>query len=209
MVLDRRPPEKLYQPWIDDCIAQVKNALVAVDAMIDPKKSYLLFERLTQADVTAVVAERLARVLGSDTDVRGPCWHQTDRATALRDPLLGVKRKTYAPFRSLGALECVSEQHTSDNRATVPKCYSEEFAPTKTGEWQGRIRSTDLKHPDIGPADDIPRLAAGVGHRCKSRISSVNLGEAGAGGVGMGPILGNSENDKAPTMYRPSRNRTP
>jgi glutathione S-transferase len=95
---NRRQPEKLYQLWIDDCIAQVKNALVAVDAMIDPKNPYLLFERLTQADVTAVVAERLARGLGSVTDVRGPCWHQTDRATALRDPLVGVKRKTYAPF---------------------------------------------------------------------------------------------------------------
>jgi glutathione S-transferase len=67
---NRRPPEKLYQPWIDDCMAQVRNALVAVDAMIDPKKPYLLLERLTQADVAAVVAERLARALGIDTDVQ-------------------------------------------------------------------------------------------------------------------------------------------
>jgi len=80
---NRRPPEKLYLPWIDDCIAQVKNALVAVDAMIDPKKPYLLFERLTQADVTAVVAERLARGLGIDTDV------QTTRLRALTRTLAG------------------------------------------------------------------------------------------------------------------------
>jgi glutathione S-transferase len=40
--------------------------------MIDPAKPYLLFERLTQADVTAVVAERLARGLGVDTDVPTP-----------------------------------------------------------------------------------------------------------------------------------------
>jgi glutathione S-transferase len=35
---NRRPPEKLHQPWIDDCIAQVTNALTAVDAMVDPGK---------------------------------------------------------------------------------------------------------------------------------------------------------------------------
>jgi len=69
---NRRPPEKLYQPWIDDCMAQVENALMAVDAMVDPEKPYLLLERLTQADVTAVVAERLARARGIDTDARTP-----------------------------------------------------------------------------------------------------------------------------------------
>ena len=69
---NRCPPEKLYQPWIDDCIAQVRNALVAIDEIIDPKKPYLMFDRLTQADVTAVVAERLARGRGIDTDVLTP-----------------------------------------------------------------------------------------------------------------------------------------
>lgn len=69
---NRRPPEKLHQPWIDDCMAQVKNALAAVDAMIDPTALYLLLGRLTQADVTAVVAERLARALGVDTDLQTP-----------------------------------------------------------------------------------------------------------------------------------------
>ena len=69
---NRRPPEKQYQPWIDDCMAQVKNALVAVDAMIDPNTPYVLLGRLTQADVTAVIAERLARALGVDTDVETP-----------------------------------------------------------------------------------------------------------------------------------------
>jgi glutathione S-transferase len=53
-------------------MAQVKNALVAVDEMIDSKKSYLLLDRLTQADVTAVVGERLARALGVDTDALTP-----------------------------------------------------------------------------------------------------------------------------------------
>jgi glutathione S-transferase len=69
---NRRPPEKQHQPWIDDCMAQVTNALVTVDEMIDAKKPYVLLDRLTQADVTAVVGERLARGLGVDTDALTP-----------------------------------------------------------------------------------------------------------------------------------------
>ena len=50
------------------------NALAAVDAMMDPDSPYLLLGRLTQADVTAFVAERLARAgqLGIDTDAQMP-----------------------------------------------------------------------------------------------------------------------------------------
>ncbi|NDH64234.1 MAG: glutathione S-transferase family protein [Alphaproteobacteria bacterium] len=66
------PPEKVHQPWIDDCNAQVTNALAAVDAMIDPARPYLLLGRLTQADITAFVAERLARGIGIDTETRTP-----------------------------------------------------------------------------------------------------------------------------------------
>jgi glutathione S-transferase len=68
------PPEKLHQPWLDDCSAQVANALAAVDAMMDPDSPYLLLGRLTQADVTAFVAERLARAgqFGIDTDAQMP-----------------------------------------------------------------------------------------------------------------------------------------
>ncbi|MCP3443365.1 glutathione S-transferase family protein [Bradyrhizobium sp. CCGUVB14] len=69
---NQRPPDKVHQPWIDDCMAQAANALNAVAAMIEPKQPYLLLERLTQADVTAVVAERLARARGIDTDVLMP-----------------------------------------------------------------------------------------------------------------------------------------
>ena len=69
---NHRPPEKVHQPWIDDCMAMAVNALVAVDAMVEPDASYLLLGRLTQADVTAFVAERLARGLGVDTEARAP-----------------------------------------------------------------------------------------------------------------------------------------
>jgi glutathione S-transferase len=67
------PVEKRHQPWVDDCAAQVVNALAAVDAMVDPAAPYLLLGRLTQADITAFVAERLARFgLCVDTDAQFP-----------------------------------------------------------------------------------------------------------------------------------------
>ena len=66
---NHRPSEKVHQPWIDDCIEQMMQALTSVDAMIDPNQPNLLCGRLTQADITAFVAERLARVgLRIDTD---------------------------------------------------------------------------------------------------------------------------------------------
>lgn len=67
---NRKPAEKVHQPWIDDCLAQAAHALEAVDAMTEPGAPYLLFGRLTQADVTAFIAERLARGLGVDTGAR-------------------------------------------------------------------------------------------------------------------------------------------
>jgi glutathione S-transferase len=70
---NQRPAEKLHQPWMDDCITQATNALAAVDAMIDPNQPYLLLGRLTQADVTAFIAERQARVArGVHTETQMP-----------------------------------------------------------------------------------------------------------------------------------------
>jgi glutathione S-transferase len=72
------PVEKRHQPWIDDCMAQVTHALATVDAMVDPAAPYLVLGRLTQADVTAFVAERLARFgLNVDTATQMPklCAH--------------------------------------------------------------------------------------------------------------------------------------
>lgn len=86
---NHRPPDKVHQPWIDDCISQVTNALSAVDAMMVPDEPYLLLGRFTQADVTAFVAERLARALGIDTDKRMP--HLRALTKKLADEL---------PFRS-------------------------------------------------------------------------------------------------------------
>jgi glutathione S-transferase len=69
---NHHPPEKVHQPWIDDCMAQMTSALVAVEAMVDPVEPHLLLGRLTQADVTAFIAERLARGLGIDTETQMP-----------------------------------------------------------------------------------------------------------------------------------------
>jgi glutathione S-transferase len=69
---NHHPPEKVHQPWIDDCLAQVRQALRAVDGPLQPGSSYLLLGRLTHADIAAFVAERLARGLGIDTDTEMP-----------------------------------------------------------------------------------------------------------------------------------------
>ena len=67
------PVEKRHQPWVDDCTAQMVHALAAVDAIVDPASPYLMLGRLTQADITAFVAERLARFgLNVDTATEMP-----------------------------------------------------------------------------------------------------------------------------------------
>jgi glutathione S-transferase len=68
---NHHPPEKVHQPWIDDCMAQMRRALRTVDAMAEPGR-YLLLGRLTHADIAAFIAERLARGIGIDTDRETP-----------------------------------------------------------------------------------------------------------------------------------------
>ena len=70
---NHHPPEKVHQPWIDDCMTQMKQALAAVEAMVE--RNYLLLGRFTQADVTAFIAERLARGLKVDTAAEMPRLH--------------------------------------------------------------------------------------------------------------------------------------
>jgi glutathione S-transferase len=80
---NQRPADKRHQPWIDDCIAQATNALAAVEAMIGPEQGYLLLGRLTQADVTAFIAERLGRVIGGiDTALTMPRLRGLTRSLA-------------------------------------------------------------------------------------------------------------------------------
>ena len=74
------PKEKWHKPWIDDCMAQMTNALAAVEAMVQPDAPYLLLGGLTQADITAFVAERLGRGLGIDTDTQMPRLRALTRA---------------------------------------------------------------------------------------------------------------------------------
>jgi len=77
------PVEKLHQPWVDDCMAQVRSALSALDSTVDPAAPYLMLGRLTQADITAFVAERLARFgLNVDTATEMPRLHAHARKLA-------------------------------------------------------------------------------------------------------------------------------
>jgi glutathione S-transferase len=77
------PVERLHQPWMDDCMVQVRSALATVEAMIDPAAAYLMLGRLTQADITAFVAERLARFgLNVHTAIEMPRLHAHTRRLA-------------------------------------------------------------------------------------------------------------------------------
>jgi glutathione S-transferase len=80
------PVEKRHQPWVDDCTAQVTNALAAIDATVDTAAPYLLIGRLTQADITTFVAERLARFgLSIDTDTHYPRLRALTRKLSAED----------------------------------------------------------------------------------------------------------------------------
>ena len=72
---NHRPAEKVHRPWIDDCLAQATHALGAIDAMAANARRSLLLDRLTQADITAFIAECLARGVGVDTPTRLPKLH--------------------------------------------------------------------------------------------------------------------------------------
>jgi glutathione S-transferase len=86
------PVEKRHQPWVDDCTAQMVHALSAVDAMVDPSAPYLLLGRLTQADITAFVAERLARFgLNVDTASEMPRLHAHVRKLAEEPAFRGTE----------------------------------------------------------------------------------------------------------------------
>jgi glutathione S-transferase len=84
---NHHPSEKVHQPWIDDCLAQATEALRALDAMVDPAKPYMLLDRLTQADICAFIAERLARVgLKVDTDTQTPRLRALSRRLLTEPP---------------------------------------------------------------------------------------------------------------------------
>jgi glutathione S-transferase len=89
---NHRPPEKIHQPWRDDCIAQASHALAAVDELVAHGQPYLLFGRLTHADVTAFIAERLARV-GQFVDMGRliPKLHALTGTLAQQPPFLSTE----------------------------------------------------------------------------------------------------------------------
>lgn len=88
---NHHPPEKVHQPWIDDCMAQMRNALAAVEAMVETEQAYLLLGRLTQADVTAFIAERLARGLAVDTASEMPRLYAHCRRLLQQDAFLSTE----------------------------------------------------------------------------------------------------------------------
>lgn len=58
----RRPPEFTYQPWVERCRTQMAGGLAALDHMAG-ESEWLVGGRLTQADVSAVVAHDFVAVV--------------------------------------------------------------------------------------------------------------------------------------------------
>ena len=83
---NHHPPDKLHQPWIDDCLAQVANALSYIEEQIVPGQPHLLLGRLTQADISAFVAERLGRAMGIETGARMPRLRALASSLAAQPP---------------------------------------------------------------------------------------------------------------------------
>ncbi len=74
------PLEKRHQPWIDDCTAQARAGLAAIETMLISGSPHVLLGQLTHADVAAVIAERLAcSGLGIDTETEMPRLHALAR----------------------------------------------------------------------------------------------------------------------------------
>jgi glutathione S-transferase len=57
----RRPEDKVFQDWVDQLDEQVRSALVALDHAADGRE-WLVGERITLADVTAVCAHDFLRI---------------------------------------------------------------------------------------------------------------------------------------------------
>lgn len=69
----RRPQEFAYQGWIEQCDSQVTAAMDALEGATGAAEPWLAGERLTQADVTAVVALDFVDYAAPYLDIRARC----------------------------------------------------------------------------------------------------------------------------------------
>ena len=83
---NHHPPDKLHQPWIDDCLSQVASALSYIEEQIVPGQAHVLLGRLTQADISAFVAERLGRAMGIETGTKMPRLRALTSSLAAQPP---------------------------------------------------------------------------------------------------------------------------
>ena len=127
---NHHPPDKLHQPWIDDCLGQVANALSYIEEQIVPGQAYLLLGRLTQADISVFVAERLGHALGIETGTKMP------RLRDLTSSLAGQP-----PFVLDGALK-VFNASPSGLRDAVIHCFAEFGSLLQSLERHGFVRGS-------------------------------------------------------------------
>lgn len=88
---NQRPAEKVHLPWIEDCVAQIEEALSHIEAGLADGQNFLALDRLTHADIAADLAERFARGgLKVDTAQRMPRLHALAQRLRAEEPAFTV-----------------------------------------------------------------------------------------------------------------------
>jgi glutathione S-transferase len=62
---DRRPPEKLHQPWLDRVVTQANTAFAELEAIVAKARPWLGGERMNAADVMVACSWRFSRLHNS------------------------------------------------------------------------------------------------------------------------------------------------
>ena len=78
-----RPPEKSHQPWIEQCEGQSKAGFEALDQMAE--MPWMAGARMTQADITAVVAWEFLNIINPALAERTTCPKLKEIAARLTD----------------------------------------------------------------------------------------------------------------------------
>ncbi len=80
-----RPKEKIYEPWMEHCEGQTKGGIEALDKMA--KMPWMAGERMTQADITAVVVWEFLNIINPELTNRISCPNLLEITARLTDTL--------------------------------------------------------------------------------------------------------------------------
>ena len=89
-----RPDEKRHQPWVDRCNSQMHGALKELDKLCSNAQPWLLGEKISQADITAVCAASFLK----DTAGFGNHNYQALQALMDRCEVMSEFKSVHVPF---------------------------------------------------------------------------------------------------------------